>query len=391
MFFLINASPYPGVASWGWLLHDFVMSRFLSNRHWLSGQLGKLGVLFFISLLVFSIVYAEEIERLEAAGRVYLDVTVRQVTPKALIIQHSKGIAQVLFEDMSPELQARFSYDPDKAAAYELELKQKERTVLDKRRNTVTEDTVIYIYRKSVSSIGFWPVVEPRLEKEVDLRPLFRQLGLGSKNQNRRSSCAVFSVVNALEYEYARKFQEGTEFSEEFVIWAVRKYDDPQAGFGRGFDLWQVANRVSLVGIPENSLYREAVGGDFSAEPPALVFEDASRRKGVAIRSLVPGDEKDSVLNQALHALNAGSPVIIGLRWPNPRTIRHTALLDKQHPVSNHAVTLVGYRTESGRKDDLRLIFKNSWGSSWGVGGHGFISYAYFVENVDGGFTLDFP
>jgi len=49
-------------------------------------------------------------------------VTVRQVTPKALIIQHSKGIAQVLFEDMSPEIQDRFGYDPAKAAAYKLEL-----------------------------------------------------------------------------------------------------------------------------------------------------------------------------------------------------------------------------------------------------------------------------
>ena len=48
------------------------------------------------------------------------------------------------------------------------------------------------------------------------------------------------------------------------------------------------------------------------------------------------------MLNQVLHALNAGSPVVIALRWPNPRTIRHTALLNKQNPVSNHAVTLVG-------------------------------------------------
>ncbi len=356
--------------------------------------MGKLGVLFLIILLAFSFVCAEEIERIEAAGQVYLDVTVRQVTPKALIIQHSKGIAQVLFEDMSPELQARFGYDPDKAAAYEWELMQKEMMNLIKHKEAVpevTEDTVIFVVRKSVISSGFWPGTEPRLEREVDLRPRYRQLGLGLKNQNRRSSCAVFSVVSALEYEYARKFQEGTEFSEEFVIWAVRKYDDPQAGFGRGFDLWQVARRVSLLGIPENSLYREAVGGDFSADPPAIVFEDASRRKGAVVRAIDPGGEKDSVINQTLHALNAGSPVVIGLRWPNPQTIRHSGLLDKQYPVSYHAVTLVGYRTESSRKEDIRLIFKNSWGSSWGVGGHGFMTYAYFVENVNAGFTVDFP
>ena len=386
--------PHPGVDSGGWLLHDFVMSSFLFNRLWLCGQLGKTGVLFIVIFSAFSFVCAEEIERLEAAGQVYLDVTVRQVTPKALIIQHSKGIAQVLFEDMSPELQARFGYDPAKAAVYKLELLQKEKTIMDKRREAVsevTEDTVVFVVRKSVSGNGFWPGTEPRLEREVDLRPLYRRLGLGIKNQNRRSSCAVFSVVNALEYEYARKSQDGTEFSEEFVIWAVRKYDDPQAGFGRGFDLWQVAHRVSLIGIPENSLYREAVGGDFSADPPSIVFEDAYRRKGAVVRAIVPGDEKDFVLNQVLHALNAGSPVVIGLRWPNPQTIRHTALLDKQRPVSLHAVTLVGYRMESARKEDLRLIFKNSWGSSWGVGGHGFMTYAYFVENVSGAFTIDFP
>lgn len=369
------------------------MDSFLLQR---PGNNRSFGSLALVILLVISCLThaAEKIERIEAAGRVYLDVSVRRVTPKALIIQHSKGIAKVLFEDMSPELQARFGYDPDKAAIYEWELIQKEKTVLDKRREAVpevTKDTVIFVVRKPVSTSGFWPGVEPRLEREVDLRPLFRQLGLGSKDQNRRGSCAVFSVVSALEYEYAKKFKEGTEFSEEFVIWAVRKYDDPQAGIGRGFNLWQIASRVSLLGIPENSIYREAVGGDFGADPPALVFEDASRRKGAAIREIVQGEEKDFVLNQVLHALNAGSPVVIGLRWPNPRTIRHTALLDKQNPVSHHAVTLVGYRSKSGSKDDLRLIFKNSWGSSWGVGGHGFMTYAYFVENVEGGFTVGFP
>jgi len=36
-----------------------------------------------------------------------------------------------------------------------------------------------------------------------------------------------------------------------------------------------------------------------------------------------------------------------------------------------HAVTLVGYKSATGRIEDAVFIFKNSYGVDWGQGGYG--------------------
>ena len=77
-------------------------------------------------------------------------------------------------------------------------------------------------------------------------------------------------------------------------------------------------------------------------------------------------------------------PVVVGLRWPHWRSLHPAPLLSGQTPREGraHAVAIVGYVSEDGQPDNLRFIFKNSWGIRWGVGGSGFATIGYLHRNL---------
>ncbi|MGD1020757.1 MAG: hypothetical protein ABSA12_15700 [Verrucomicrobiia bacterium] len=66
--------------------------------------------------------FAEETNTLPTAitvdGVTYSNVTWRTVTPGTVTIFHETGVASISLEKLPPELQHRFGYDPQRAAAY---------------------------------------------------------------------------------------------------------------------------------------------------------------------------------------------------------------------------------------------------------------------------------
>jgi hypothetical protein len=78
-----------------------------------------------VLLLVFTVVIAARAEDTNALpttitvdGITYSNVTWRTVTPATVTIFHDTGVASIPLEKLPPELQQRFGYDPQKAAAY---------------------------------------------------------------------------------------------------------------------------------------------------------------------------------------------------------------------------------------------------------------------------------
>jgi hypothetical protein len=75
-------------------------------------------------LFAFGVVasFAEETNTLPSIitvdGITYSNVTWRTVTPATVSIFHETGVASIPLEKLPPELQARFGYDPQKAAGY---------------------------------------------------------------------------------------------------------------------------------------------------------------------------------------------------------------------------------------------------------------------------------
>jgi hypothetical protein len=81
----------------------------------------RLAVMFFAFGVVVA-VRAEETNTLPTTitvdGVIYSNVTWRTVTSATVTIFHETGVASIPLEKLPPELQRRFGYDPQKAAAY---------------------------------------------------------------------------------------------------------------------------------------------------------------------------------------------------------------------------------------------------------------------------------
>ena len=65
---------------------------------------------------------AEDITNL--LGTVYTNVKITRVEPDGITVMHSGGIAKLFFQELSPDMQTRFGYDPSKARQYQASVQQ---------------------------------------------------------------------------------------------------------------------------------------------------------------------------------------------------------------------------------------------------------------------------
>lgn len=128
---------------------------------------------------------------------------------------------------------------------------------------------------------------------------------------------------------------------------------------------WGVSTQETWPEIPET----------LNDQPSAFAKAEAD-----AWRAKVGGVEYHRVgsLDDFDAALSAGFPIVatyqIGSDWFDYHGERALGL--PQHIVGGHAVVIVG-------KHDDNYEIRNSWGSSWGVGGHGLISRALAERFTD--------
>ena len=324
---------------------------------------------------------------------IYHRVEIRSVNAHTLVILHEGGLASIRLRDLAPEWQARFHYD----------------TAADLGAASLPSAPIRPLKVAASPTSSFDALLEKfgqpaAISAEVDLRPRFFQLELGVKNQGRRPSCAIFAVVSALEFQNAQLVGHAEKFSEEYLIWAVRKTVQhlPAARLGatddasakdedEGFSLPEVVAALRIYGIPLQSSMPNTFGRKIEAieEPSAAIIQEARNHKHVFVH-LIPGRDAASRLNNIIQALNAGVPIAIGLGWPNYRTLRG-GYLSGQKPLagSGHAVTLVGYKSPTNQIADTVFIFKNSYGPEWGQGGYGTVTYGYLQNNLQDAVLLE--
>jgi hypothetical protein len=336
----------------------------------------------------------------------YNQVRIRTISAQTAMIQHDGGIASLRLRDLSPELQQRFGYNPDAAAAEAekqkaIEAAARERRLQEaaalKARPTPVKRTAVSAADDSaidnvLARFGSPPDIRPK----IDLRPRFNELGLWIKHQGVRPSCSVFAIVSALEFQSAELTGNATRFSEEYLLWATRKTlnraprirsaesesPDELKSADEGFSLPEVVTALRTYGIPPRETMPNRFTDTSAGDPPADVVDQARQARRVSVH-LLPGRDGQARVDSLIHALNAGLPVPAGMAWPHEYNWR-TGFLDK-HPVSEgdgHAITFVGYKSETGRIEDTVFTFKNSWGVRWGIDGYGTATYEYLCKNL---------
>ncbi|HEY5552090.1 MAG TPA: C1 family peptidase [Opitutaceae bacterium] len=345
----------------------------------------------------------KEFAELRIKETVYRNVRVVSRNPASITVRHAGGIAQIQFKDMSPELQAQFSFVPEDVAAFEDQVRRQAEEAAarqarerEARAAAAASKTAVAVIDSIAQSFATLPEI-----RSVDMRPRLRELELFVKDQGRAPSCAVYAVVSAMELQNFEATGRPEKLSEAYLVWATHQIAGSRArvvldedGTGviddAGFSLLEVFQAVGKFGIPTHEALERHLGGQGGAieMPPELIQEALVRRGVVAYQ--VPGRDNAEVARNILHVLNHGRPVILALRWPNANASQG-GLLSSQEPIAGyaHAVTIVGYTSATGRPEDLRFIFKNSWGPKWGAYGYGFADMNYMSKNLLGAAFMD--
>ncbi|HTJ79138.1 MAG TPA: C1 family peptidase [Rariglobus sp.] len=335
---------------------------------------------------------------LQVGAATYHDVRVRSVTVRSIVILHRDGLGSIPLHDLSPELQKAFGYSPEAEASADAKISapvvSAPKAPVAKHRQISKFDTLLRQFSQP-----------PEIQPEVDLRPRFIDLGLYAKNQGRRPSCAVFAVVSALEFQNADLLGHPEKLSEEYLIWATRKIlgrdhpyspatsaeteqPAPSGDEDEGFALVEVVTALRTYGIPLEDHMPDTLGRKMQdiTEPAPTLIDEARRHCHVAVYP-VP---QATLIGNCIQALNAGIPVVIGIKWPHYASIR-AGYLSQQIPMSGygHAVTLVGYHCPTQSLEDTVFIFKNSWGVQWGAAGFGQVTSAYLKSNLTDAVILE--
>lgn len=341
-----------------------------------------------------------KIESLPVGTTTYRQVQVRSVNARTLMITHAGGMASIHLRDLSPEWQARFHYDPAAEAAAD-----------EAAKNAPLPPPIVHRAKPVAPKGGskFDALLQKfgqpaAVQTEVDLRPKFFELELGVKNQGYRPSCAVFAIVSALEFQNAELAGKVEKFSEEYLIWAVRKtvhrmpppgaaaQDDPNGKDyqDEGFALSEVVAALRAYGIPLQASMPNTFGRKIEAieDPSPEIVQAARSHQRVFVQQL-PGRDRVTLINNVVQALNAGVPVAAGMNWPGTRVVNGYISTQKGAPDRGHAVTFVGYKAPTGRIEDAYFIFKNSWGPKWGQGGYGTVTYTYLQNYLNDAVLLE--
>jgi len=348
-------------------------------------------------------------DTLQVGPVTYHQVQVRSVSVRSIIILHAGGMASIPLQNLPPELQARFGYNPAAASAADEALRQASARAAQQRQ----EELRAAAARQKAQSGGskFDNLLlsfgqPPEIRNEVDLQQEFFKLELGVKNQGRRPSCAIFAVVCALEFQNAEITGHTEKLSEEYLIWAVcktlnrtAKSTGPVSPQGKaadddedlGFSLSEVVTALRTYGIPLQDSMPDTLGGKYAdiGEPTPAIINEARNRRTVHVYE-VPGRDNTTRIDNIIQALNSGIPVAIGVAWPS-NVSPQSGYLSVQNGFADwgHAITLVGYTSTSGRIEDTVFTFKNSWGPHWAMGGYGHATYDFLQRNLHDAVLLE--
>ncbi len=338
------------------------------------------------------------IPELHVGKEVYYNARVLSVTAVMAVIGHRDGIVSVPLANLPPDLQKRYGYDPNRAADEAARLK-----ALDDARKVAANAAA---GDKAPPVLGAQEILQrfgqpPKIFAEVNMQPRFDELEVGVKNQGARASCSVFALVSALEYQCSTVRGPAPEFSEEYLIWATLKTlgkigiavpKGESENLDIGFSLNEVGEALKAYGVATAGElpYHFSLTDPHVIEPTPEVIAAAKKRTPAAAYSILGRDPKMQLSN-IVQVLNAGVPVITGIKWPEQKKFNDNERLDGQKGIENngHAVLFVGYHTTTGKIEDAEFLFKNSYGEKWGERGYGVATYNYLSKYLQSALFLD--
>lgn len=227
--------------------------------------------------------------------------------------------------------------------------------------------------------------IDEHLPISHDLSPLMPPV----RSQGSQGSCVAWSTTYYLK-SYQEKIQYGYEYSFNTLMSPAFVFNQIKVDCSLGTCIESALLLLKRKGVCTWSDFPYNAQ-DCSILPNASQFSNAVPNKisqGYVISSqtIINGNlylYRDIIKN----LISQGNPVIIGMSLDNdfahatPRNEENIYIYKSYSPSNhygNHAMLIVGY-------DDELNAFKviNSWGTAWGNDGYCWISYNFFIDNLN--------
>jgi len=200
----------------------------------------------------------------------------------------------------------------------------------------------------------------------ADMRPFLPPV----RDQGHRGTCVAFAVTAAHELARSGGIAVSEDLSEEALFWGCKLTD---GNWRSGTSFSSAATALGATGQPLEDVWpynpRRAAGIRY--DPPCTPTPDW-HKSGLERTS----PELTSVRGQ----IDAGRPVVLGLTVfdtlfiPTPAG-RIDAPATGSPGRGRHAVLAVGHGADA-------LLIRNSWGSTWAIGGYGWLTNEYAERHI---------
>ena len=211
--------------------------------------------------------------------------------------------------------------------------------------------------------------VPAKLPKSADLRPMCSQV----EDQGNLGSCTGNALAGALEFLERKDRVSFIDLSRLFIYYNERSLEHT-VNSDAGAMIRDGIKTLAKLGVCSEAKW-PYVESKFAAKPPAACYTEGLKHQITSYQRILTLDEMRTCLAD-------GYPFVFGFTVYESFMTQQVAKsgigpMPKkgEKVVGGHAVVAVGY-------DDTKKVFivRNSWGTSWGLGGYFTLPYAYLSD-----------
>lgn len=207
------------------------------------------------------------------------------------------------------------------------------------------------------------------------------------RNQGNLGSCTAFAGVGLYEYTVKRAFKQIVSLSPMFLYKTTRRLMGVTGDTGAW--LRTTMGALTLFGTPPEKFWNYDVNS-FEKEPDAWLYSYAQSFQAVNYFRLDKGVTGTALLDRIKSYLHRGYASMFGFTvFSSIVEADNTGFIpfpsSKESVEGGHAIVAVGYddRVEiKGAMNRGALIIRNSWGTSWGDRGYGWLPYDYVLQGL---------